>query len=148
CASYQENYILESNVWCLDKHPGKCPTWAVRGDCRSNADYMTYVCPKSCGVCMQTLYSKETEETFKCADHHESCGSWAYLGECWRNPNYMNTYCPDTCNTCHPHHGFEDNICADHHYSCSEWAEHGECLLNPAFMSHNCPYSCNMCAIE
>jgi len=35
---------------CVDDHV-KCSDWSSRGECESNAKYMSNFCKKSCGIC-------------------------------------------------------------------------------------------------
>ena len=84
-----------------------CKAWAAAGECSSNRNYMSHMCPVSCLRC-DTFSASKTEQlkhvavsravaSLQGADKHEECNAWAKAGECGLNPKYMLSECQHAC---------------------------------------------------
>ncbi|RCN50927.1 shTK domain protein [Ancylostoma caninum] len=156
----------ESN--CCDKHPS-CASWASRGECSNNPEYMLPNCQLSCHSCEtdNNETSDESSDTLKCGtgsqsnccDKHPHCESWASEGQCNSNPSWMLPNCQFSCQDCEnePDEPFVDpelcgtgekSDCCDFHASCPHWASVGECTRNRNYMHMNCMLSCNTCLTD
>lgn len=82
-----------------------CGSWAKRGECTSNPEYMLTYCQKSCNSCpnpgeVVPTTTTEAPNPSSCQDTDKYCNYWAKNGECAKNPKYMNKYCPKACKVC------------------------------------------------
>lgn len=81
---------------CEDKN-NMCSSWAQKGECNANPDWMHPNCKKSCRKCasMQGAPSAET-----CGNSDLRCGYWAKRNQCLLNPIYMQASCRKACGYC------------------------------------------------
>jgi len=65
-----------------------CASWASRGECRRNPDYMLIQCCKSCNS--------------NCKDRNRNCYSWSIAGYCntRQYATYMRSNCQKSCRLC------------------------------------------------
>ena len=82
------------NMACLDQNRS-CAQWAKLGECKTNAQWMSKTCRKSCGKCVAGA----------CGDFSGDCEAWAKAGECESNKIYMHSKCAGSCGTCNKGHG-------------------------------------------
>jgi hypothetical protein len=82
------------NMACLDQNRS-CAQWAKLGECKTNAQWMSKTCRKSCGKCAAGA----------CGDFNGDCEAWAKAGECESNKIYMHSNCAGSCGTCNKGHG-------------------------------------------
>ncbi|GAB1610736.1 zinc metalloproteinase nas-14-like isoform X2 [Argonauta hians] len=122
---------------CVDSHQS-CPTWASKGECTKNPDYMLVNCKKSCKKCDGGGGGGGKDK--ECVDKNTNCQSWSDQGECTKNPAYMLINCKKSCNSC-----TKVSNCVDKNKHCASWAKSGECSANSGYMHPNCPKSCNKC---
>ena len=95
--------------YCNDRS-ASCAAWAKDGECGgANAEYLSMLCPHSCGTC-----------TLTCEDTDISCTAWAQKGLCKENAGYMLRACPTSCGLCTP-------TCKDTHDDCAGWTTSGAC---------------------
>jgi len=83
---------------CRDEYDSaSCKSWAKRGECEANPNWMLENCAKSCGQCGGGGGGDED-----CVDEYDSasCKAWAKRGECQANPNWMNPNCAKSCGQC------------------------------------------------
>ncbi|RCN28425.1 shTK domain protein, partial [Ancylostoma caninum] len=156
----------ESN--CCDKHPS-CASWAGRGECSNNPEYMLSNCQLSCHSCETDTNetSDKSSDTLKCGtgsqsnccDKHPHCESWASQGHCRSNPSWMLPNCQFSCQDCENEPDEfsmdpelcgtgEKSGCCDFHPSCPHWASVCECKRNRNYMQLNCMLSCNTCITD
>ena len=64
----------------------ECASWAAKGECSKNPDFMAAECAASCAANPQNALGEP-----------EQCAGWADQGECTRNPKYMMGECPESC---------------------------------------------------
>ncbi|KAJ1363121.1 hypothetical protein KIN20_022893 [Parelaphostrongylus tenuis] len=151
-----------------------CATWAQRGECSANVNYMRIWCKASCRLC-EPQYRLVDD----CSDRHQHCQTWARSGECTSNPLWMAENCRNSCGkcrqtraqTCRGNGGTSSNnldngdtrvrvttttqkpspVCenADQCYNenicCPHWSLLGECPRSWEWMVCNCRVSCGHC---
>ncbi|CAJ0580142.1 unnamed protein product, partial [Mesorhabditis spiculigera] len=135
-----------------------CQSWADRGECQRNAQYMRDFCKASCNFCKPQKPLRDD-----CTDRHNSCASWSRSGECNRNPDWMAENCRQSCNKCQQTRSqacaagnqattprpAEDKClspgCFNEFACCPLWAMQGQCRSNQKFMSCQCKVSCGIC---
>ncbi|CAF0996396.1 unnamed protein product [Brachionus calyciflorus] len=88
-----------------------CESWALKGECNRNRQYMSLECKKSCGYCEEKTTTRSTikSESTKidisvfenlCKDDFAHCPVFALRGDCKLNPHYMLLRCMRSCNLC------------------------------------------------
>ncbi|CAJ0922093.1 unnamed protein product, partial [Mesorhabditis belari] len=136
-----------------------CQSWAGRGECTRNTQYMRDFCKASCNICTANPPLRDD-----CSDRAPSCAQWSRTGECTRNPDWMAENCRRSCNKCQmtraqacavgaatttpsPVQRCEEISpgCYNEFACCPLWANQGQCRTNQAFMACNCRVSCGMC---
>ncbi|XP_059138879.1 zinc metalloproteinase nas-15-like isoform X2 [Physella acuta] len=140
---------------CKDVYrPEKCSVWRQRGDCVTNAGWMTKHCKATCGACGDVTKKPEVACNDTFAEAHK-CVGWAREGECVVNSAWMFKNCKKSCAMCTETEvdggGTETGVdedkmdCVDNEDKCADWASRNECLENPAYMIINCRKSCKKC---
>ncbi|EOD11301.1 hypothetical protein EMIHUDRAFT_214589 [Emiliania huxleyi CCMP1516] len=92
--------VRHASDMCINLHES-CVSWADRGECTSNKDYMMKNCARACSICGLKFYYTGPDTT---RDDGSTLlrgeRAWAAAGVCEERPIYMNTYCARTCDTC------------------------------------------------
>ncbi|KAH7721392.1 ShTK domain-containing protein [Aphelenchoides avenae] len=147
---------------CYNEHEC-CGSWAQKGECRRNGQYMNAWCKASCGVCRPTHYQLAVE----CNDRHPKCAAWSRTGECNNNPYWMTENCRKACGKCQvsraqvcggggrqPSRPVQPKVekcdspgCFNENVCCQIWGLQGQCSKRgrAAWMSCNCRVSCGLC---
>merc|ERR1719334_2709266 len=100
-ADWMKEQCPRSCLVCTDEKPKcedkkeNCPTYALNGDCVTNAGWMWDNCRKSCGIC---------GDNQDCVENDNRCREWAQQGECENNPRYMLRFCQKSCGICDSSH--------------------------------------------
>ena len=82
-------------VDCFNRNPC-CESWASRGECTSNAEYMKTYCQAACHICNPSYNT-----TNECTDRHVSCQQWTKEGECRGSSQmFMRENCRNSCHWC------------------------------------------------
>ena len=99
-ADAEEQKRLGEDAPCVDLSQN-CLSWARRGECDSNPDFMKQECAQSCGSCADRQPFLGSPVTTCLDDEHEaSCASMANLGACTTQRTYMQEACRKTCSFC------------------------------------------------
>jgi len=72
-----------------------CQSWARRGECDQNIQYMNENCVKSCT--QRAAIALAMSDPASVHDLHSECRDWATMAECQKNPISMLAWCPSTC---------------------------------------------------
>ena len=121
-------------------HNENCVSWANRGECEINPNYMLHFCAKSCQMLLPNMKSPEIAFGVKQivqGEHAERVRQTISAAL-----NYMNNVVrvnPDK----YPEH--IASHCRNQEDHCAFWAATGECEKNPAYMKINCAPVCHTC---
>jgi len=159
-ASASSNSTRQSQEPVCADTDASCRSWARRGECKKNPQYMLVSCQKSCGVCnasaeelaalmkvVKTTDENDCVTSDDCQDCNSNCKTWADEGECQRNPSYMKATCGPSCGLCQvgDPHPSERPDCQDTHRHCHGMAMKGGCHTNHSMMMRDCKRSCRVC---
>uniref|UniRef100_A0A7E4VH69 ShTK domain protein n=1 Tax=Panagrellus redivivus TaxID=6233 RepID=A0A7E4VH69_PANRE len=86
--------ISTGPAMCLNDDPC-CPIWASRQECRSNTNYMSRYCKRSCGYCRAPIDRRQG-----CFNRHNNCAYFRNQGECTRRRQWMSENCRAACGWC------------------------------------------------
>eukprot|EP00112_Aurelia_sp_Birch-Aquarium-sp1_P015124 Seg3324.1 transcript_id=Seg3324.1/GoldUCD/mRNA.D3Y31 product="hypothetical protein" protein_id=Seg3324.1/GoldUCD/D3Y31 len=114
---------------CRDSYSAtQCPSWAARGECQKNKQWMWKNCCKSC------------KGQGRCQDYRGDCSRRVRAGQCDspQRRTYMWRSCCVSCRSAWRN----KNNCTDKNKKCRSWADRGYCRKSKTWMTKNCCKSC------
>lgn len=122
-------------VHCKNEHP-QCEEWKIRGECRTNPQYMLYNCRQACEMCV-TLHVGTTQRML---DVHQSFTTRSFLGALIATQQYVYDQAMGMVDKARMY-----QTCVNRHELCTHWKLLGECSNNAKYMTEHCPAACQTC---
>ena len=121
-------------VQCENEHP-ECQSWADRGECKANPQYMLTGCRKSCGTCIPYHGLMEYGNVPQIAPDSQT--RQQVLDKLRQTQAYQFKFAQ---------HSWESfKTCRNISHMCAYWSIIGECQHNPELMQRECAAACQTC---